>query len=537
MNREKRKQRFKILSGIVSLIMAGAMMAGCKGDTPKSSVANTNLENYPIETDETLSWWIPLNGNVSAVSNSMEETEFAKHLQQVTGVDIEFIHPTQGQETEKFNLMIASDEMADMITYNFYNFSGGGASKAIKEQYILPLNDYMSAYSPNLKRYLDEHKDIDRMVKTDDGDYYVYPFLRGDESLCTYMGMLVRNDWLKELNLEVPETIDEWTNVLREFKNKKNCGAPLSFTWNASSINTLAGAFHASSDFLIDDNGNVKFGPIEDGYKDFVTLMNQWYTEGLLDSNISTVDPRILDTNVLSGKTGATFAAAGSGIGKWLPAMAAENPEFDLVAAPSPTVKKGEKPWLGQKDFMYLPAYSTAISTSCKNPELAAKFLDYGYSDEGHLLFNFGIENESYTMVDGIPTYTDIITNNPNGMSMSQTIAQYSMGSYSGPFVQDKEYAKQYYVIPQQTKAIEVWQNTDTYKHTLPFVDTKSENITENTRILSDVGAYVSEMTLKFITGIESIDNFDAYVEQCKTYGIDTVIKTKQEDLQRYNSR
>ena len=78
-----------------------------------------------------------------------------------------------------------------------------------------------------------------------------------------------------------------------------------------------------------------------------------------------------------------------------------------------------------------------AITTSCKDVETAARLLDYAYSEEGHMLFNFGVEGESYTMVDGYPTYTDKILNNPEGWPLAQSLAAYIRGNYNGPFVQD----------------------------------------------------------------------------------------------------
>ena len=67
------------------------------------------------------------------------------------------------------------------------------------------------------------------MIKTDDGHYYVFPFVRGDEALCHTIGPMLREDWLEELGLEVPTTIDEWHTVLTAFKEKKGASAP--FTW------------------------------------------------------------------------------------------------------------------------------------------------------------------------------------------------------------------------------------------------------------------------------------------------------------------
>lgn len=122
-------------------------------------------------------------------------------------------------------------------------------------------------------------------------------------------------------------------------------------------------------------------------------------------------------------------------------------------------------------------------------------------------------------------------------MVPAQAIAQYSMGSYSGPFVSDKSYVEQFYTMPQQQEAIRVWNATDNEKHSMPFTEALPEEIANNTRIMNEVNTYVSEMTLKFITGVESLEQFDAYVEQCKKYGIDTVTASNQAALERYNNR
>ena len=73
-----------------------------------------------------------------------------------------------------------------------------------------------------MKKLLKEHPDIDKMVKSSDGQYYCFPFLRGLESpnITQFSsGFVLRKDVLDELGLELPETIDEWENVLRAYKD------------------------------------------------------------------------------------------------------------------------------------------------------------------------------------------------------------------------------------------------------------------------------------------------------------------------------
>ena len=63
-----------------------------------------------------------------------------------------------------------------------------------------------------------------------------------------------------------------------------------------------------------------------------------------------------------------------------------------------------------------------AITTACKYPVEAARWCDWVYSEEGHMYKVFGIEGETYEWVDGFPKFTDLIVNNPDGLSFSQHI-------------------------------------------------------------------------------------------------------------------
>ena len=130
------------------------------------------------------------------------------------------------------------------------------------------------------------------MIKTDEGHYYVFPFIRGDEALCHTIGPMIREDWLNELGLEVPTTIDEWHTVLTAFKEEKGATAPLTWEYTMGALTNedpFAYAFGACRNFFIGDDGKVHFGATEPGYKDYLTTFNQWYEEGLLDPDLATL--------------------------------------------------------------------------------------------------------------------------------------------------------------------------------------------------------------------------------------------------------
>jgi putative aldouronate transport system substrate-binding protein len=537
----------KMLVSTMAVMMTGTLVA-CSSQTGSTatnkdtqSPSSNTVTTYPIKTDKSLTYWGELNGNLTGVKTSHSEVPFFQDWQKKTGVPLKFTAPPTGQVKEALNVMLASGDLPDMIEYNFLNDFPGGPEKAIKDGYILKLNDLIDKYAPNLKKYLKEHPEVDKMIKTDNGSYYAFPFIRGDEYLQVFQGPIIRKDWLDELGLPVPETIDEWTTALKAFKEKKGAAAPLSFIskprfFNESYNGAFLGAFGVNRNFYV-ENGEIKFGPAESGFKGYLNLFHQWYQDGLLDKNIATTDNKALDGNFASGGTGASIGNAGGGIGKWQPLVQNKDPKAQLVAAPYPVLKKGDMPKFGQMVSPYDSGGMVAITTKAKDPALAAKLLDYGYSDEGHMFFNFGTEGVSYNLENGYPKYTDLLMKNTEKLAPAQAISLYTRGSYNGPFVQDKRYAEQFFTMPTQREAVNIWKKTDANKYGLPPLTPTPEESTEYAKIMSDINTLVDEMTLKIILGNDPVDQFESYVAKMKSLKLDRAIEIQKAALARYNKR
>jgi putative aldouronate transport system substrate-binding protein len=507
------------------LCVVSALLSGC---------GNGGLKEQGNGAEPTLTYWVELYASSTDVN--FGDTPFANALEKETGIQVKYIHPTAGQVDEQFNIMLASNELPDIIERNWYHLPGG-PQKAIDDNYIISLNDVIGNHAPNLKALLASWTELDKMVKTDSNNYYVFPFVRGDDMLKTYAGLMLRKDWLDELGLSVPETIDEWYEALTAFKEKKNAAAPFSFLENTNNMTAaISGAYGVKKDFFV-ENGTVKFGPVEEGYRDYLTTMNKWYNEKLLDNNFAAIDSKTLEANILSGRTGACIGTTGGNLGKWIAPGKENDPGFDLVAAFYPTLNKGDMPRFKQMDWTYSVAGAAAITTACKDVKLAAKLLDYGYSEAGRKLCNYGIEGESYNMIDGYPTYTDLITQNPEGLSMSSILARYARAGSGGPFVQEKEYMEQYSALPQQRDALNKWVKADAAQYLMPPVSFQSEESGQMANIMSEVNTYIDEMFIKFVIGTEPIEKFDQYVQQVKKLKIDRAIAIQQDALDRYNKR
>ena len=524
------KKTVKILAAVLSLVL----VAGCTGKqtSKKAELGEAKYgDTYPIESEVTLTHWMPMNAKISVSASNFGELPVAKELEKRTGIKVEYIHPSLTNAVEKLNLMIASGELPDIISYGWDTYPGG-PGKAVSDGVILPLNDYIEAYAPNLNAIHDKYPDLARASLTSEGDFYSAGLFMTDRKLRTSSGIIIREDWLDDLNLSMPETIDEWHSVLTAFKEEKGATAPLSLDLNAVTKGGFIGAFGVIKDFYhIGDT--VYFGPMEEGYKEFLKTMNQWYNEGLFDSNFSTNDKATITANMLNGKTGAMDGALSGGLGAML--QAAKDPKFKLAGAPYVTHKKGETPMFGQ--LVAAKVARSAITTKCKDIELAMKLLDYGYSEEGNMFFNFGTEGVSYEMVDGYPTYTDLIKNNPDGLSMAQAMTKYTMNGDSNNFVQDVRYLEQYAGLPVQQEAWKTWCNTKAEDYVLPTLFIDSEHQTEFATKMTAINSYVDEMYVKFIAGTEPIENFDKYVKNLKELGVMQVLEMKQNAYDEYMKR
>lgn len=508
-----------------------ALMASCGvGEMTNKSSNITYAPDgvYPMKCNDSLTVWS------NSFPGDMETNTLGKEWQEKTGVNVEFIQPMNGSK-EALSVMIASGDYPDIIVAGLYG-EPGGVQKFADDDVIIPLDDKLKEFSPTYNKILEDDKDVKKQITCDDGHVYSYTNLAAGEEADATSGIAVRKDMLDKAGLDIPETIDEWHTALTAFKNQ-GAEAPLSYDlmyWERYA-GVFTGAYGVKANFYLDDSGKVHYGILEPEMKEAVKTLAQWYKEGLIDKNIVKVAD--LDSNILNSQTAATCTWAGSGIGKYMSAMKDKNPNFDLSPAKYPVLNKGDKSKFGYKEFRVNTFNNAFITTACKNVELAMRFLDYGYTDEGHMMMCFGKEGESYNMVDGKPVYTDTILKNPEGLSVSEALKQYVLCVGSGPFVSDRRYLEQYYQYPQQKNALEVWGYTSAPANTIPLVNFTQEESARLSTIMNNVETTTDEMMYKYIMGIEPVDSFDNLADTIKGFGIEEAINIYQTAVNRYNAR
>ena len=502
-------------------------VAGC-GPQKQQSVGSglgevTTTGEYPMDTDVTLRYWVGLNSDLTTTNTSMNTTPFKEYLEEATGVKIQFEHPVIGQEGEAFNILISSEDMPDIVEYSWQNYPNGPQT-AIDDGIIEPLNEYFEKVSPNVKKQLDKDPALAVQMMTDEGSYYAYPFFRDGEELLSFMTYGVRQDLLDQAGLPIPETFDEWQTMLYKFKDM-GVKIPLSLRINNANLERFSpftGIFGFIGTFYHDKDNKVKFGPYEPAFADYVKQLKQWYDDGILDPEFVDTAGKRISSNISNGEVGAFFSTIGGEMGSYLAAITPES-GIKLTSTKVPVVNKGDTPMFCQKDWPLKPA--AAISATSKHKEIAARFLDYGYSEKGHLLYNFGKEGVSYTMVNNEPIYTPRVVDHEQngGLSVAQGMAQYSRAYYSGPFVQDKGYIQQYYQTDVQKEAL-LNTASDALEYQLPTIYMTGEEQKRFTDIMTPINTYREETLAKLVAGKMDISKLDEYFSELERLGIEEAI-------------
>ncbi len=378
-----KKQYFKMaIAGTAAFVMA-ASSAGCGSkDTAKGGVQN-------------ITWYTEVSGGGNDAM--WDSAEVLKKVVEKTGIRPKITSPADGGNT-KLNLMLSTGDMPDLITFDATNSST--MEDLVKQKALYSMDEIAQKYENG---FLDEIPEVMKTQAKDrnDGKLYGLPgfFVTGEGSQSGTQSYNVRADIYEALGSPDMSTPDKFIEALKLFKEKYPTidgkkTIPLDLNMQCWSLYIIERSFGIVNDNYVDENGNVKLKWRDPKYRDVVKFMARLNREGLLDK-----DMFVKQSNQITEDraTGITFCIASS---------------FDQLWDASSVLKRSNdkafykviEPMSAVDDPVFSPVvpYSywtmTSMPTAGKNPELAAKFLRYMWSDEGELLMNYGIEGEHYTV-------------------------------------------------------------------------------------------------------------------------------------------
>jgi putative aldouronate transport system substrate-binding protein len=528
------------MAALTAIVLSGC---GNKSAAPAASTAVVSPQPGKavlplVDKPATLTVWAPL-GQMDPAAGIITANDILaiQVIEEKTGIHIDWIHPSAGQEQESFNLMISSGDYPDMVLDTGALYAGG-LDKAIDDGVYIRLNELIDSYAPNYRELRTRTPEVTRDTITDTGNigafYSINTPVQGP-----WYGMAVRQDWLDDLGLPTPITYDDWHTMLRAFKEKKGASAPLWLMNRGGDMFSVFAAGYGVSSLgtgingsFFQVNGKTRYSPLEPGYREYVTMLARWYQEGLIDRDFYTRnDYMVPDTLGGAGKTGAF-----PDIYVMLPLhpLFWEDKNTNVAAVPAPVKTTGDQLHLRQYNFER-GNYNISVTTACKDPVLAVRWLDYLCSDEGSLIMGYGVEGDTFEYVDGKPQFTGKILNNPDGLSSAAARTKYVGLQPCGKYYWERELTG---AAQSALDAINtIWPGNADGDYCMPNVTMTAEEGIEYSRIMGDVDTYAAEMTTKFIIGAESLDKYDDFVSTLKSMGAEKAVALWQAALDRYYLR
>lgn len=498
----------------------------------KQYMTGINATKLPVVDKPTTItvWW----AFKSTIMKSLDEAVWVPEMEKRTGVHVEFQYPTVGQETDNYNLRISSNDLPDF--FNCPPAYQGGFEKAVADGVYEDLTPYYNkGEMPNFKWLRENYPDFNKDVQDDAGKILRFPDF-DVISTAPWSGMWVRQDWLDSLGLQVPKTIQDWDTMLRAMKAAKNV-PPMELNlplWYGVATNyAFVGSYEAGYDFINKD-GKAEFGPILPGYKDFLTLMNKWYKDGLLDPDFATRTQEQYNAQVSDDKVGA-FGMAYGDLGQLLANGQKKDPKFALTPVLQPTATDGQTIHLHQNnarvrtdgDFMTTKPKADGIDDIC------VKWKDYWYSQDGGDLLSYGPEGVSYKWNDD-GTYSWIFPQLKNDKGQDFWTIMPMFKVHVAGFLRN---SAAYENPPGVQQCIDTWATQPNDWLVPDNIAPTPDEATEIANIMTDINTYRDEMTLKFIMGQEPLSGFDAFVQKIQSMNIDRAIAIKQAAIDRYNAR
>lgn len=499
----------------------------------KQESTNVNPTGFPIVKEPVKMTFLAPSSATPDWNDVLVFNEYKK----MTNMDIQWQMISSDALKEKTNLMLAGGDYPDafhsagLSTKDLINYGGQGT--------FIPLNDLIDQYAPNFKKLLEEHPDIKRGLTMPDGNIYSFPRIFDPEFHSVLMGwkLWLNKDFLDNLGMKEPETLDEFYEFLKAVKEKDPNGNgqadefPLSTSGDTNLLHLFKGSFGLGNRGVlhpyvdVDPSTNeLRFIPADDRFKEMLQYLNKLYKEGLINQDLYTVKSEEIFARGSQGLFGAAIVTN--------PRTAYNQDNF--IGAPVFEGPHGDKLYSNYKASL---VNIGAFVITDKNPDPAAtvRWVDYFYGDEGSKLFFMGLPGQTYVEnPDGTVDYSDLINKNPDGLTYTQAISKYLTWRTGGyPAIVKEQYFKGSEGQPDSIEATRKVEKFVPEEVWAPFNFTVEESEKMAT-LGADIENYVKEMQAKFIIGQASFDQWDKFVETLNKMGLDKYMAIYNDAYKRY---
>ena len=489
--------------------------------------------------DYELTFWTPIESTAAQYYETLAEHPYFQWMEEQTGVHVEFIHPSYEQMEQQLNLMITTGNYYDIMREASYP---DGPQAAINdgvfadiEQFRDLMPNYFAAIECNDGTFADWEWGPEKellwagvqpafkpALTTVEGNVWCVSQVWCD-ALPTDCGAYIRQDWLDEAGLDMPETLEDLEKVLAALKARGEDVIPMSlgnYGYNGSYY--IMNAFDINMNWYYVQNNEVKLCFNQPGLKDYLTLMADWYAKGYIDPDFMNRDDESLQALFLSDRLGILMTSWSTQ--DYYEGLYTGTQNFKLSPMSAPVKEKGQQ-------LHMRPGYDSSscsyalISAHSDKKEIAARWLDVFYSKEGILRGQYGVEGESYVMVDGHPYFTEWTFDHLDEDNLYHTYFAPNQNNYWSTRASLLINGKNRTVEDQQTKtsdyqhATAVWGDHADFSDSIGFVSFAGDGWAQMFDPYTEAETYFAPMILRFITGKEPIEKFDEYSQKAMDMG------------------
>ena len=550
----------RFLAILLCLSMLVGVMAGCNGGGTSSTSGTTGTSSTDDTGDseasgdeasasETSEDGVtnkgttlpivnePVTLNVVKERHMLDTTESYNekaawaNITEETGITIEWTELAAGTAAERIPLMLSSGDLPDVFWAALSD-----AQVLQNESNLFAMEDYMEDFAPNsLATYEQLGVDWKEIATTPSG--HIFGFLGRYESLYENTGdgiQIINKAWLDKVGMDVPTTLDEFTEVLRAFKEKDPNGngqadeIPYCFSedmWCAYATNTMgwwgigdgAGSDTTSSKSTRD--GKVTGSVNTDEYRQYLEYTHSLYAEGLMDQEGFSQNTEVFSTKIKSGQVGTYFCWTA------LEYLTSEQ-EKDWVVLPPIQAIEGVDPIAnGEVDRSTIQKNKWVITTSCEHPEAAMRLWDYQARDvESKMTVAMGEKGKLWNEYEDGSGYYFVV---PEDTTPEFTFEhmKYTYGVVNDPPLLTKEETPKNdgEISPSAALRDTMVDQVDEYflpkEDQLPQIYVSTEAIDQRTFIETDLFAYIKEFRAQAIMNGFTDDEWNNYVSQLDAYG------------------
>ncbi len=510
---------------------------------PVEEPAETTASLYPLcaPGEITLEWFAgdKTNSVLQLAKSDFSQNVFWQWVTEVTGVGINWNILSGDTFAEQFNLMLVSEEYPDIATAQPAQVSAS-PDQAYEDGILVDLNEYVDLI-PNYRAILDTAVGGYKGHLTDGGHLLGFYQLR-DRVQPSFLGYYIRQDWLNDLGLEIPTTIDELTSVLTAFRDNKTNGlGPMSYdvgglppgNWFARAYGVNA---QSTNGFMVQRDGTVYCTATEDGFRDMLEQLSSWYADRLIDQDFAgRTGWNYLNDMIDNNEVGVYYSMFrfGGSYFRDVMGLCQDDEDFFAVKLPNPTLEKGGKNMIGDiaKIQSALGMYGALIFADSENVEAAVQMLDLVYSEEGVLHSNWGWEGVHFEYnEEGKPQYLPWMKDPDQGTNRALYLIHSRPKMDLMDAIEDglDELALDYY---------DIWNDVGEWN--LPALTFTTEEGEEVSSIQNDIATYVQEFSIKAIVGQQELNDqtWAEYLSALENMGVETMTSVYQSAFDRFMTR